>query len=89
MVVVAFELMTKRFHVPVGSCTFKTQFAQLYTSRLASARPALEAIAHSHWANLPLHSLVSLTIDEECVIIGTLYKVCGYSFIFQFVLNDD
>ncbi len=66
----------ERFHIPVGSCTFKSQFTGIYMSRLKAARPILEAKAQEHWIDSPpIRSLAELNLSEECIIIGTLFKV--------------
>nr|VZI44276.1 unnamed protein product [Spirometra erinaceieuropaei] len=70
-----------RFRIDLGSCSFTSQFADIYNRRLLTARPALEASACKRWgasksagANLPFRSLADIQTNEECVIIGTLYK---------------
>ncbi|KAL7057092.1 hypothetical protein AAHC03_018938 [Spirometra sp. Aus1] len=70
-----------RFRIDLGSCSFTLQFADIYNRRLLTARPALEASACKRWgasksagANLPFRSLADIQTNEECVIIGTLYK---------------
>ncbi|VDL95747.1 unnamed protein product [Schistocephalus solidus] len=73
-----------RFRIDLGSCRFTSQFADIYNCRLLTARPALEVSACKRWgasksagASLPLRSLADIQTNEECVIIGTLYKEMG------------
>ncbi|KAM7538783.1 hypothetical protein Aperf_G00000054554 [Anoplocephala perfoliata] len=74
MSVVISSIKTERFHIPVGGCIFQTQFAAIYLARLALSKPRLQKLAQKRWPNLPLRTLADVVPDEECVIIGTIFR---------------
>lgn len=65
----------ERFHVPIGGCDFLTQYAEIYLSRLRTARPCLENRARRRWPDLAIRTLATLKSNEECAIIGTVFRV--------------
>ncbi|VDM18645.1 unnamed protein product [Hydatigera taeniaeformis] len=64
-----------RFRVSVGGCPLDSQYADLYLSRLKLSHSRLENQARCQWPQLPIRSVPDVKIDEECVIIGTIYRV--------------
>lgn len=75
MAVAVSSVHTERFHVPVGSCLFQSQFAAIYLARLKSSRPRLSKLASNRWPKLTVRSLADVEPSEECVIIGTIFRV--------------
>lgn len=53
---------------------FKYQYAPLYSERLNFLRAHILNEAKLKWNSAPLRGLASLTTNEKCIIIGTLYK---------------
>ncbi|VDL64277.1 unnamed protein product [Hymenolepis diminuta] len=76
MAVAVSSVHTERFHVPVGSCLFQSQFAAIYLARLKSSRPRLSKLASNRWPKLTVRSLADVEPNEECVIIGTIFRSC-------------
>uniref|UniRef100_A0A5K3FS18 DNA polymerase II subunit 2 n=1 Tax=Mesocestoides corti TaxID=53468 RepID=A0A5K3FS18_MESCO len=69
----------ERFHVSVGSCSFKYQFAEIYLARFKAVRAGLVEEARRRWNRdademPPVRSLADLKHNEDCIIIGTLFR---------------
>ncbi|CAH8436676.1 unnamed protein product [Heterobilharzia americana] len=73
-----------RFQILPNSFSFHRQYAQIYTARLATAKPVLTMLAERKWttssskgataSHFPTRALTDLITDEMCVIIGTVFK---------------
>ncbi|CAH8435517.1 unnamed protein product [Heterobilharzia americana] len=73
-----------RFQILPNSFSFHRQYAQIYTARLATAKPVLTMLAERKWttssskgataSHFPTRALTDLIADEMCVIIGTVFK---------------
>ncbi|KAL5104591.1 DNA polymerase subunit delta-2 [Taenia crassiceps] len=63
-----------RFHIATGGCSFYTQYAEIYLSRLKISHHRLENQARCRWPKLPIRSVPDVKADEECVIIGTIFR---------------
>ncbi|EUB57850.1 DNA polymerase delta subunit 2 [Echinococcus granulosus] len=63
-----------RFHIAIGGCSFYTQYASIYLSRLKIAHCRLENQARRRWPELPIRSVPDVKVDEECIIIGTIFR---------------
>ncbi|VDN98024.1 unnamed protein product [Rodentolepis nana] len=66
----------ERFHIPLGSCLFQSQFAGIYLARLKSSKSRLLKLASNRYPNLAVRSLADVEPDEECIIIGTIFRSC-------------
>ncbi|KAA0185782.1 DNA polymerase delta small subunit [Fasciolopsis buskii] len=74
----------RRFVVKCSSFSFHRQYTHIYADRLAACRPALVRGSQKKWGvsedgieksdQPPILSLADLTVDQQCVIIGTIYK---------------
>ncbi|XP_060578948.1 DNA polymerase delta subunit 2-like [Ruditapes philippinarum] len=54
---------------------FLRQYAHIYSERLLTMRPSLEAAAKKKWGNdVCTRKLHELKSDEKCVVVGTLFK---------------
>ncbi|XP_053393610.1 DNA polymerase delta subunit 2-like [Mercenaria mercenaria] len=54
---------------------FLRQYAHIYSERLLTLRPSLEATARKKWGkSVCIRKLHELKSDEKCVVIGTLFK---------------
>ncbi|KAL5965064.1 DNA polymerase subunit delta-2, partial [Taenia solium] len=63
-----------RFRIAVGDCSLYTQYAAIYLSRLRMSHSRLEKQAHCRWPELPIRSVPDVKVDEECVIIGNIFR---------------
>lgn len=50
------------------------QYFQLYYQRLMTMGPRVREAAREKWPNCPQRNVLELAEDEECVIVGTIYK---------------
>lgn len=54
---------------------FLRQYAHIYSERLLTMRPSLEATAKKKWGkDVCIRKLHAMTSDEKCVVVGTLFK---------------
>lgn len=71
------SVRSERFHIPMGSCLFQSQFAGIYLARLKSSKSRLLKLASNRWPKLAVRSLADIEPDEECIIIGTIFRSCS------------
>lgn len=54
---------------------FDVQYAHLYAERLGSMRKFVTKAAENHWdSNIPIKKMNDLVVNEECILIGILFK---------------
>lgn len=54
---------------------FDVQYAHLYAERLGMMRKLVTKAAENHWdSNIPIKRMNDLVLDEECILIGILFK---------------
>lgn len=55
---------------------FDVQYAHLYAERLGSMRKLVSKAAENRWTslNVPLKRMNDLILDEECILVGILFK---------------
>lgn len=81
----------KRFHIAIGGCSLYTQYAAIYLSRLKISHSRLENQARCRWPELPIRSVPDVKVDEECIIIGNVFRVSRanfFLFTFGFAYNS-
>nr|CDS35024.1 dna polymerase subunit delta,dna polymerase delta subunit [Hymenolepis microstoma] len=76
MAVSVSSVRRERFHIPLGSCLFQSQFAGIYLARLKSSKSRLLKLASNRWPKLAVRSLADVESDEECIIVGTTFRSC-------------
>ncbi|CAF2654721.1 unnamed protein product [Rotaria sp. Silwood2] len=54
---------------------FDVQYAHLYAERLGAMRKMVMKAAENHWnSKIPIKRMNDLILDEECILIGILFK---------------
>jgi len=67
---------SERFKLSKFDKSFTRQYAHIYSARLWLMRPRLENAAKNAWGQgVPVRPLSDLRADEDCIVVGTLFKV--------------